>query len=218
MRHCILHSPQSHHVKSECGASRWFCSWFSCLFLFGLTLTWLISDPTEVVSSRWCHGSTATWQEMSRGDTFLKRASHRQWVLASFLLCAVVALCQGLLFELQPKNTKKTSSYLIMMLAFCCFWKKKSSIIVSTGYLNFHEIEINNINMSLTFLNVRSWKICELLESSTRYHFQPRGIKSSNRIVQYHQSLVCFAANHYRSCCHWHVHILVFLWLFLMCY
>lgn len=51
----------------------------------------------------------ASWQEMSRRDMHLQRASHRQGFVGRFLLC-VAALCQGLLSPPEPpfpKHLKK---------------------------------------------------------------------------------------------------------------
>lgn len=52
----------------------------------------------------------ASWQEMSRRDMHLQRPSHRQGFVGRFLLCAMAALCQGLLPPPEPplpKHPKK---------------------------------------------------------------------------------------------------------------
>lgn len=48
----------------------------------------------------------ASWQETSRRDMYLQRASHRQGFVGRFLLCTMAALCQGMLPPPEPPVSK----------------------------------------------------------------------------------------------------------------
>jgi len=49
----------------------------------------------------------ASWQETSRRDMHLQRASHRQGFVGRCLLCTMAVLCQGMLSPPVPKHLKK---------------------------------------------------------------------------------------------------------------
>lgn len=130
--HCIIHlcfpvwAVQTLHHSTlnltwTCQTNMW-ADWFS----FGITLIFTLRIKVFVHPHEW-HWSglyllhhlrqfehklwtkrmestvpKASWQEMSRRDTHLQSASHRQGFVGRFLLCAMAALCQGLLPPPEP--------------------------------------------------------------------------------------------------------------------
>lgn len=87
----------------------------------------LCISPRQFEHKLWTKGMEsnvpkASWQETSRRDMYLQRASHRQGFVGKFLLCecAMAALCQGLLLSSRGfKNSRKRKSHLLTLTLKC---------------------------------------------------------------------------------------------------